>query len=154
MFPVLGVAGTWVSVFKAVLPHTIDGACKDHAYKSFHFSGSTVVSEAGTALCKWQQQGCWVCRAARSRLAAGGRVRTLSSSSPLLWTLSLLRRATGCIAVSLDRKGQRQGGKRRRSKMQQKKMSSEPNELQRGHAQNVLTEEGLCKISDNILAVW
>lgn len=39
MFPVLGVAGTWVSVFKAVLPHSVDGTCII-AYMSFHCSCS------------------------------------------------------------------------------------------------------------------
>lgn len=52
MFPVLGVAGTWVSVFKAVLPHTIDGTCKDYAYTSFHSFVAAVGSDTGAAHCR------------------------------------------------------------------------------------------------------
>lgn len=38
--------------------------------------------------------------------------------------------------------------------IQHQKVSSEPNELQGGQAQHVLSKEGLCDIPDKILAVW
>lgn len=101
-------------------------------------------------------QGCWMYGATRSCRTVRGEREHLPPR-PLLsceCTPSLLRRATGWIAVSLHRKGQRHGGKGRRSIIQHKKVSSEPNELQGGQAQHVLSKQGLCEIPDKILAMW
>lgn len=101
-------------------------------------------------------QGCWMCGAAQFCLTVRGESTHLPPH-PLLsrkHTPSPLRRATGWIAASLHRKGERHGGKGMRITIQHQKVSSEPNELQGGQAQHVLSKEGLCDIPDKILAVW
>lgn len=156
-FPVLGVAGTWVNVCKAVLPHTFDGTCKDYAYMSFHFSVAAAGSDAGTAHCRMPS-----CRDAGCVELPGTAALSVLKVShlppyPLLSCRcipSLKRRASSWIALSFQRKGQMHWGKGRRSTIQHKKTSSEPNELQGGQAEHVLSKEGLCKIPDKILAVW
>lgn len=159
-FPVLGVAGTWVNVCKAVLPRTFDGTCKDFAYMSFHFSVAAVCSDAGKAHCRvpsCRDTGCMELPSTATLSVLKVSTFPLTPFTPLPsppHTPSLKRRVSGWIALSFQRKGQIHWEKGRRSTIQYKKVSSEPNKLQGGQAEHVLSKEGLCKIPDKILAVW
>lgn len=156
MFPVLGVAATWVSVFKAVLPHTVDGACKGYAYMSFHFFVAAVGPHTGRPHCRMQSYrdaGCTELHGPETHCQRWERA-PFPSSSPLLQTHTVTCQEGDwlncCFSSQKRPEAQREGGEKH-NPAQEGVLS--PNELQGGQAQHVLSKEGLCKIPDKILAV-